>query len=191
MSTFVGDRARHGGRRLPVRRWRDSRWLIGGALMAIAVVGIVTSLRHPARAGSRAAARLSRGIPFGEIWHGLVRLWRDRDAVADGRRASRISGSSARCCRLALHAVRHGRMGLSAMGRHAALRRSLAIGIGVGSLAAGRLSGDKVELGLVPIGAFGMGMFAICCSARATRPTSRGRERWRCSASPAGCLPCR
>src|SRR5262249_3449454 len=36
-----------------------------------------------------------------------------------------------------------------------------AIGIGVGSLAAGRLSGDKVELGLAPIGAIGMGAFAI------------------------------
>src|SRR5438093_3756194 len=36
-----------------------------------------------------------------------------------------------------------------------------AIGIAVGSLAAGRLSGDKVELGLAPIGAIGMGVFAI------------------------------
>src|SRR6185295_3678240 len=36
-----------------------------------------------------------------------------------------------------------------------------AIGIGIGSLAAGRLSGDKVELGLAPIGAIGMGLFAI------------------------------
>jgi acyl-[acyl-carrier-protein]-phospholipid O-acyltransferase/long-chain-fatty-acid--[acyl-carrier-protein] ligase len=36
------------------------------------------------------------------------------------------------------------------------LMASLAIGIGAGSMAAGRLSGDKVELGLVPIGAFGM-----------------------------------
>ena len=36
-----------------------------------------------------------------------------------------------------------------------------AIGIGIGSLAAGRLSGDKVELGLAPIGAIGMGLFAL------------------------------
>src|SRR4029453_14131133 len=38
---------------------------------------------------------------------------------------------------------------------------ALAIGIGVGSLAAGRLSGDKIELGLVPIGALGMGVFSL------------------------------
>jgi MFS family permease len=33
-----------------------------------------------------------------------------------------------------------------------------AVGIGIGSLTAGRLSGHKVELGLVPIGAVGMGL---------------------------------
>src|SRR5207247_11392496 len=39
-----------------------------------------------------------------------------------------------------------------------------AIGIGVGSMAAGRLSGNKVELGLAPIGSIGMGVFAILLS---------------------------
>jgi acyl-[acyl-carrier-protein]-phospholipid O-acyltransferase/long-chain-fatty-acid--[acyl-carrier-protein] ligase len=37
----------------------------------------------------------------------------------------------------------------------------IAIGIAIGSLAAGRLSGAKVELGLVPIGAVGMGIGAF------------------------------
>jgi acyl-[acyl-carrier-protein]-phospholipid O-acyltransferase/long-chain-fatty-acid--[acyl-carrier-protein] ligase len=37
----------------------------------------------------------------------------------------------------------------------------IAIGIALGSLAAGRLSGAKVELGLVPIGAFGMALGAF------------------------------
>ena len=36
------------------------------------------------------------------------------------------------------------------------LLASLAIRIGIGSIAAGRLSGDSVEAGLVPIGGFGM-----------------------------------
>ena len=39
-----------------------------------------------------------------------------------------------------------------------------AVGIATGSLAAGRLSGDKVELGLAPIGSIGMGVFAILLS---------------------------
>nr|WP_298684387.1 acyl-[ACP]--phospholipid O-acyltransferase [uncultured Dongia sp.] len=38
---------------------------------------------------------------------------------------------------------------------------AVAIGIGVGSLVAGRLSGHKVEFGLVPIGSVGMGVTAI------------------------------
>lgn len=37
----------------------------------------------------------------------------------------------------------------------------LAVGIGVGSVVAGRLSGDKVEPGLVPLGSIGMGVFSI------------------------------
>ena len=41
----------------------------------------------------------------------------------------------------------------------------IAIGIAVGSLAAGRLSGHKVELGLVPIGAFGMAIGAFVLAA--------------------------
>src|SRR5258708_34390509 len=45
--------------------------------------------------------------------------------------------------------------------RTAFLTAFAAIGIGAGSMAAGRLSGDKVELGLAPIGSIGMGVFAI------------------------------
>ena len=37
----------------------------------------------------------------------------------------------------------------------------LAVGIGAGNMLAGRLSGDKVELGLVPMGAAFMGIFAL------------------------------
>src|SRR4029077_14712520 len=43
-----------------------------------------------------------------------------------------------------------------------------AIGIGAGSMAAGRLSGDKVELGLAPGGSIGMGVFAILLSQSTT-----------------------
>ena len=41
----------------------------------------------------------------------------------------------------------------------------LAVGIGAGSLLAGRLSGDKVEIGLVPLGAIFMGLSAIAVQA--------------------------
>ena len=41
------------------------------------------------------------------------------------------------------------------------LLMSVAIGIGLGSFLAGKLSKEKVELGLVPLGAIGMSLFAI------------------------------
>ena len=39
-----------------------------------------------------------------------------------------------------------------------------AFGIGIGSLLAGRISGDHVELGLTPIGLFGIALFLFCLS---------------------------
>src|SRR6185503_6394257 len=46
-------------------------------------------------------------------------------------------------------------------GAIAAMSGCLAIGVAGGSLAAGRWSGDKVELGLVPFGSLGMGLGAL------------------------------
>ena len=44
------------------------------------------------------------------------------------------------------------------------LQASLAIGIGIGSLAAGYLSGRKIEYGLIPLGGFGLTAFAALLS---------------------------
>jgi acyl-[acyl-carrier-protein]-phospholipid O-acyltransferase/long-chain-fatty-acid--[acyl-carrier-protein] ligase len=41
------------------------------------------------------------------------------------------------------------------------LTAAVSIGIGLGAVVAGRLSGDQVELGLVPIGSVGLGVFGI------------------------------
>ena len=46
------------------------------------------------------------------------------------------------------------------------LQAALAIGIGVGSYAAGLLSAGKIEYGLIPLGAVGMSLFALVISAR-------------------------
>jgi len=42
------------------------------------------------------------------------------------------------------------------------LQAAVAIGIGVGSLAAGFLSGGKIEYGLIPLGALGMTLLGLC-----------------------------
>ncbi|HLY91655.1 MAG TPA: acyl-[ACP]--phospholipid O-acyltransferase [Candidatus Angelobacter sp.] len=49
--------------------------------------------------------------------------------------------------------------------RIAILDAALALGIGVGSLLAGYLSGDKIEYGLMPLGAFGMTVMAALVGA--------------------------
>jgi predicted MFS family arabinose efflux permease len=49
----------------------------------------------------------------------------------------------------------------------------LAIGIGAGSMLAGKLSGDKVELGLVPLGSVLMAVFSVRCIWRADRTAGR------------------
>ncbi len=45
------------------------------------------------------------------------------------------------------------------------LQAAIAIGIGLGSLAAGYLSGGKIEYGLIPLGAFGMTLFGFLLAA--------------------------
>ncbi|PYV14555.1 MAG: acyl-[ACP]--phospholipid O-acyltransferase, partial [Acidobacteria bacterium] len=42
-----------------------------------------------------------------------------------------------------------------------ALMAAVSIGVGLGAFVAGRLSGDQVELGLVPIGSVGLGVFGV------------------------------
>ena len=67
----------------------------------------------------------------------------------------------------------------------------LAVGIGVGSLAAGRLSGDHIELGLVPLGSVAMGVCLGLVALSAPSYPLTGTSRWSCSAFPPACSPCR
>ncbi|MGC1107076.1 MAG: MFS transporter [Candidatus Acidiferrales bacterium] len=58
--------------------------------------------------------------------------------------------------------ILYGKEVLSLSDRHNGyLQAALAIGIGVGSVAAGYLSGGKIEYGLIPLGAIGLTVFAV------------------------------
>ncbi|HTP70217.1 MAG TPA: acyl-[ACP]--phospholipid O-acyltransferase [Dongiaceae bacterium] len=58
--------------------------------------------------------------------------------------------------------VFYGRDVLHLQASHAGfLQAAIAVGIGVGSLAAGYLSGGKIEYGLIPLGAFGITLFGF------------------------------
>src|SRR5215467_4043713 len=133
-------------------------WVIGLLVVAVAGVGTATSFGIPHVAAATPERRISLN-PWGEIWRGLGSLRRDRVMwlTAIGNSYFWFLASL-----LQLVVILFGTevMGLGETSV-AVLTAFAAIGIGVGSIAAGRLSGDKVELGLAPIGAIGMGVFAI------------------------------
>jgi acyl-[acyl-carrier-protein]-phospholipid O-acyltransferase/long-chain-fatty-acid--[acyl-carrier-protein] ligase len=137
---------------------RAHLWLIGLVVVGVAVVGTASSFRIPRVPAAAPGQRIDRN-PWGEIWTGLVTLRRDRVLwlTVIGISYFWFLGSL-----LQLVVILFGTEVMALSDTWVGVLTAFAaIGIGVGSLAAGRLSGDKVELGLAPIGAIGMGVFAI------------------------------
>ena len=97
--------------------------------------------------------------PWGDIWAGLVTLRRDRVLwlTVIGLSYFWFLGSLLQLV-VILFATEVMKLSGAWVG---ALTAFAAIGIGIGSLAAGRLSGDKVELGLAPIGAIELNWPAV------------------------------
>jgi acyl-[acyl-carrier-protein]-phospholipid O-acyltransferase/long-chain-fatty-acid--[acyl-carrier-protein] ligase len=140
-------------------RWHHRPIVMAGALIAIAVAGLVTSLGIPKVAPANPRERIAL-IPVTEVWRGTVRMWPDRTLWMT------MIGVSYFWFLGALLNIALLPFGETALGvTHAAATRlytPMAIGIAAGSLLAGRLSGGKVELGLVPIGSFGLGVLSLC-----------------------------
>jgi len=136
--------------------WKHNLPLIGLLMLAIAILGALTSLRI-ARVPPSGAAKLLRLNPFGEIADGLRRLRRDKPLwlTVIGISYFWFLGALVQ-----INMLFFGKELLQLDEFHIGLLGTfLAIGIGVGSLAAGRLSGDRIELGLVPLGSVAMGVF--------------------------------
>jgi acyl-[acyl-carrier-protein]-phospholipid O-acyltransferase/long-chain-fatty-acid--[acyl-carrier-protein] ligase len=141
--------------------WSDRLWLVGLALVAIAVTGTAASFGIPRVAAAAPRARVGLN-PWSEIRLGLARLLRDRVLWLTVVGISYFWFLGAL---FQLTAVLFGAQVLKLGDQWIGLLTAFAaVGIGVGSLVAGRLSGDKVELGLAPFGAIGMGVFAILLS---------------------------
>jgi len=136
--------------------WKHSLPLIGLLMLALAVLGALASLGI-ARVPPSGAAKLFRLNPFGEIASGLQRLRADRPLWLT------VIGISYFWFLGALVQINMLFFGKELLGLdefHIGLLGTfLAIGIGAGSLAAGWLSGDHIELGLVPLGSVAMGIF--------------------------------
>jgi acyl-[acyl-carrier-protein]-phospholipid O-acyltransferase/long-chain-fatty-acid--[acyl-carrier-protein] ligase len=136
--------------------WKHNLPLIGLLILAIAVLGTLTSLRI-ARVPPSGSAKLFQLNPFGEIADGLRRLRRDRPLWLTVLGISFFWFLGAL---VQINMLFFGKELLQLDEFHIGLLGTfLAIGIGIGSLAAGRLSGDHIELGLVPLGSVAMGVF--------------------------------
>jgi acyl-[acyl-carrier-protein]-phospholipid O-acyltransferase / long-chain-fatty-acid--[acyl-carrier-protein] ligase len=142
--------------------WKDAAWKMGVAMLAVAVTGFATSLRIPHVKPSGATAPF-RFNPFGEVITGTRHLLKDRPLWLT------VIGISYFWFLGALFQSDLLMMGSESMKLDdlsvGLMVTCLAIGIGFGSLLAGRLSGDKVELGLVPLGSIFMGLSAIAVQA--------------------------
>jgi acyl-[acyl-carrier-protein]-phospholipid O-acyltransferase / long-chain-fatty-acid--[acyl-carrier-protein] ligase len=138
--------------------WKDRLGWIGAILIAIAVLGTMTSLgitRVPPSGSSKKFVI----NPLTEIWDGTKRLYTDRPLwlTVMGISYFWFLGAFLQMV-LPLFGKEILQLGETRIGL---LWTFAAVGIGVGSLAAGRLSGDKIELGLVPLGSVGMGAFSV------------------------------
>lgn len=138
--------------------WKDSLVIIGGIMIVVAVIGTVMSFGISRVKASGASMPLVLN-PWSEIGHGIAALKKDRFLF------------------LAVASITYFwflgailQMDILLLGKEVMkltdtwigiLITFLAVGIGVGSIIAGRLSGDKVEPGLVPIGSIGMGLVAV------------------------------
>jgi len=136
--------------------WKQNLPFIGLLMTAIAVLGTLTSFGI-ARVPASGASKPMRLNPMGEVFDGLHRLRQDRPLwlTVIGISYFWFLGALVQINILffgkeLLH-LDEFNIGL--------LGTFLALGIGAGSLTAGRLSGDHIELGLVPVGSIAM---AIC-----------------------------
>ena len=138
--------------------WDERLPTIGLALTAVAVVGAAVSVGIPRVSPARDAVPL-RWNPWAGLTAGVQRLASERTLWMTALGVAWFWFLGA-LLQMAVLAAGRQVMGLSD-GAIAAMSACLAVGVGGGSLAAGRWSGDKVELGLVPFGSFGMGLGAL------------------------------
>lgn len=137
--------------------WKDRLEAISLAMIGIAVIGTAASLGI-SKVSASGAVKAFDVNPWGEIIVGIRRLYANKSLwiAVIGISYFWFLGALVQMDILLLGKE----MGLDDLST-GLMVSYLAIGIGVGSMLTGRLSGNKVELGLVPIGSIGMGLFAI------------------------------
>ncbi len=139
-------------------RWHGHEVHAGFLLMGLALVGLLTSIfvdRVPAAAPSKKF----RVNFVADLWHNIAIMRRDRALflAVVGNAYFWFLGS------LLLSTVLVYGSDILHVGpqKAAYLNAALSIGIGIGSLAAGYLSANKIEYGLIPLGSIGMTALAL------------------------------
>ena len=144
--------------------WNDRLWMLGLLLFGIAVAGAVSSVGIT-RVEPSAAGRPFLLNPWGEVAIGLKHLWSVRPLWLTVVAIAYFWFVGAL---MQIAILLFGKQALGAGDLEVSiLVVFFAFGIGVGSMAVGRLSGDKVEIGLVPLGALGMALFSLLLSTAA------------------------
>jgi acyl-[acyl-carrier-protein]-phospholipid O-acyltransferase/long-chain-fatty-acid--[acyl-carrier-protein] ligase len=138
--------------------WKNQAWIPGLVMVAVAVAGFAASLRITRVPASGAAGSFGAN-PFADIWAGTKEIIKDRALTMT---VAGISYFWFLGALFQMDLLLFGSEVLHASDLRVGLMVTcLAIGIGAGSLLAGRWSGDKVELGLVPLGSLLMGLCSI------------------------------
>ena len=136
----------------------DSQVLLGGSLVAVAVVGYLASRRVPKTRAVDPGLSINWNA-WSETWRivGYARERRDVFLAILGISWFWFFGS-AMTLQLPAYTlvILNGNESITT-----ALLVSFAIGVGVGSLLCERMSGHRIELGLVPFGSIGLTLFAI------------------------------
>jgi acyl-[acyl-carrier-protein]-phospholipid O-acyltransferase/long-chain-fatty-acid--[acyl-carrier-protein] ligase len=139
------------------QQFHGRQWLSGCILIALAVIGFFSCLGITKIPAANPSKKFNVNFPV-EIWQQLRAMHGDRPlwlALA-GNTYFNFLGML-----LLLNLFFYGSEILRVDEMHIGLLNvALALGIGLGSVAAGYLSGGKIEYGLVPLGAFGLSVCA-------------------------------
>ncbi|HEY5041282.1 MAG TPA: acyl-[ACP]--phospholipid O-acyltransferase, partial [Verrucomicrobiae bacterium] len=143
------------------KEFHGRQWLSGVVLIALAVVGFFACLGITKIPAADSRKKFEPNFPA-EIWRRVRAMRGDRPLwlALCGSTYFTFLGML-----LLLNLFFYGAETLHVAELHIGfLSIALALGIGLGSVAAGYLSGGKIEYGLVPLGAFGLSIFSAWLS---------------------------
>jgi acyl-[acyl-carrier-protein]-phospholipid O-acyltransferase / long-chain-fatty-acid--[acyl-carrier-protein] ligase len=137
--------------------FRGRQYLSGALFVALALVGLLTSLTIT-RVPSANPTREFRWNPLGELWAEIHEIRKDRvlTLAVVGNMYFWFVGAV-----IVINIVLYGTDILHATSLQSSLlMAAVTLGIGIGSVAAGYLSGGKIEYGLIPLGAIGISVLS-------------------------------